>query len=107
LVQEAGFAVVNLAYSGHLLGQALDVVTFAAREVIFRRRRNEGERPEAFYDRSVLGESWPSRMYSVARRAAETAAYAESRLLSRCPWALGLHLTAQRLSGDEAIQHRL
>lgn len=100
LTQQAGFEVTDLKYSYHLLGQALDVVTFAAREWIFRRRRGDEERPKAYYDRSVLGDSWSSQVYGAARRMIESAAYAEGRLLARCPWALGVHLTARRASNQ-------
>ena len=55
LAEGAGFAIVGVQYSYHLLGQALDVATFAAREAVFRRRGGGQARPEAYYDRSVLG----------------------------------------------------
>jgi ubiquinone/menaquinone biosynthesis C-methylase UbiE len=95
-VQQAGFELVDLYYSYHLLGQALDVATFAGREVVFRRQRKEQERPEAYYDRSVLGCGGVSQAYGVVRRIAEFVAYWETRLLHWCPWALGIHLTARR-----------
>jgi SAM-dependent methyltransferase len=98
LTQEAGFEVTDLKYSYHLLGQALDVVTFAAREWVFRRRGGDEERPRAYYDRSVLRGSWLRQVYGAVRRMTEAATYAEARLLARCPWALGVHLTARRVS---------
>ena len=115
-VRQAGFAVLDLDYSCHLLGQALDVTTFAVREVVFRRRRGadqtskvledfgsprsrrSNDRPEGYYDRSVLGTGRLSQIYGVVRTAIEAVTYAESRLLGWCPWASGVHLTAQRVS---------
>ena len=96
LAEGAGFAVVSVQYSYHLLGQALDVATFAAREAVFRRQGSGQARPEAYYDRSVLGGGGLGRLYGALRRVVEAAAYVEARLLGRCPWALGLHLTARR-----------
>ncbi len=98
-VKSAGFTTIDSSYSCHFLGQALDVTTFAVREMVFRRRGSESERPEAFYDRSVLGSGWLSRVYSTARNIVEVIVYFESRLLNWCPWSLGLHLTARRRSG--------
>jgi SAM-dependent methyltransferase len=96
LAKGAGFEVVGVQYSYHLLGQALDVATFAAREVVFRQRSGSQERPEAYYDRSVLGGGGLGRLYGALRRVVEAAAYVEARLLGWCPWALGMHLTARR-----------
>lgn len=98
LTEQAGFEVTDLKYSYHLLGQALDVATFAAREWIFRRHRGDDARPSAYYDRSALGNSWSGHAYAVARQMIEAAAYLEARWLARWPWALGVHLTARRLS---------
>lgn len=95
LVERAGFEVTDLKYSYHLLGQALDVLTFAAREWIFQRHGGE-QQPKAYYNRSVLGESWSSQFYGMVRGIAEAATYAEARVLARCSWALGVHLTARR-----------
>ncbi len=104
LVQRAGFAVFDQSYSYHLLGQTLDVATFVAREVIFQRCKGERRHPEAFYDRSVLGDNWLSRLYGATRQAIESVAYIEARLLSRCSWALGVHLTARRISDKPGAQ---
>jgi len=100
VTRRAGFEVTDLQYSYHLLGQSLDVITFAAREWVFRLRSEPEEQPRAYYDRSVLGDGRLSQIYRIARRLTEAAAYTEARLLARCPWALGVHLTARRLSGD-------
>lgn len=108
-VGAAGFRVVQADYSYHLLGQALDVATFAAREAIFRRQaaRANGhmgsadrpagaDRPAAYYDRSVIENRGAVTVYDAVRRGVERGAYAEARVLARCPWALGLHITAER-----------
>jgi len=103
-VGAAGFRVGQTEYSYHLLGQALDVATFAAREAIFRRQaaRADGQtgsadRPAAYYDRSVIENRGVVTVYDAVRRRVERGAYAEARMLARCPWALGLHITAERL----------
>jgi ubiquinone/menaquinone biosynthesis C-methylase UbiE len=96
MVEAAGFEVVGLSYSYHLLGQILDVATFAVREMVFRRQESGSDRPKAYYDRSALSNGALQCAYGPARRAAEAVTYAEARLLSWCPWALGLHVTARR-----------
>lgn len=96
LVQGAGFELLDVQYSYHLLGQALDVATFAVREAVHRRQGAGSEQPEAYFDRSVLGSGKVGRAYSTVRRFVERAAYAETRLLHRWPWALGVHVTARR-----------
>jgi SAM-dependent methyltransferase len=103
LVQQAGFEVLELRYSYHLLGQMLDIATFAVRETVFRRRSRGLQQPETYYDRSVLGTGGLSRAYRITRRAIEAATYLESELLRRVPWALGLHLTARRTSKPPAF----
>lgn len=96
LVEAAGFRVVQIEHSYHLLGQALDVATFAAREAIFRRQQNRTTGPAAYYDRSAIANRGVVRLYGALRRGVEWGAYAEARLLARCPWALGVHITAER-----------
>jgi len=97
LAEQAGLEIVNVQYSYHLLGQVLDVVTFAAREVIFRRGSAGQAQPEAYYDRSVLGSSRTAWLYGSVRRLVEVMTFAEARLLGDCRWALGVHLTARRM----------
>lgn len=106
LLRQAGFAVLDISYGAHLLGQGLDIATFAAREVVFRRQRRD-DRPPVRYDRSVLGGGRLGTVYGRARRVVEGLTYVESRLLGRCPWAVGVHVTAQRVSDGQSVQHRL
>lgn len=98
LVGEAGYVVTDLRFSSHLLGQTLDVMTFTAREIVHRRRATPEGAPAAFYDRSALGGGVLGRVYGVLRVPLDVAAHTESRLLRQCPWALGLHITARRIS---------
>jgi hypothetical protein len=76
----------------------VDVSTFLAREAIHRKHATPGEHPAAFYDRTVLGGGALAQVYSLLRSPLEAAAFAESRLLRRCPAALGLHITGRRIS---------
>jgi 2-polyprenyl-3-methyl-5-hydroxy-6-metoxy-1,4-benzoquinol methylase len=96
LIQDAGFEIRNVQYSYHLVGQTLDVVTFAVREMVHRRRCAGSGQPEAYYDRAVLGGGGLARTYGMVRRLMERAAYVETRLLHRWPWALGVHISAVR-----------
>ncbi|MBN1656858.1 MAG: methyltransferase domain-containing protein [Anaerolineae bacterium] len=96
LVEQAGFEIMSMQYSYHLLGQALDVATFAAREMILRRRGGGAQKPDAYYDRSALGSRGVTNIYLRARQVVESLTYVESRLLGRWPWALGVHITAKR-----------
>jgi ubiquinone/menaquinone biosynthesis C-methylase UbiE len=96
LLEQAGFQVTGRSYSYHLIGQSLDVGTFLIRELVFRRQRGGQRQPEAYYDRSVLGGGVLAGTYGVVRRFVERLAYWETRLLARCPAALGVHVTAER-----------
>lgn len=96
LIQDAGFEILDVQYSYHLAGQALDLATFAVRELVHHRRSMGSERPEAYFDRAVLGKGGMARAYGTLRGLMEKVAYLETRLLHRWPWALGVHISARR-----------